>query len=146
MRPFVLSCLLLSAAMPAHAGDAEGAQALFERYQHLAAAYDPALADLYCDAALVRNTRRFPDGTERAMELPAPQYRDLLRAAMPTARQRGDRSTFSSVSFTGEGDAVRITAARYSVLKDYTSPLSLKVGACDGRAWGILEEISESRP
>ncbi|WFC40621.1 hypothetical protein [Pseudoxanthomonas sp. SE1] len=146
MRSLVLSCLLLSIAMPAHADGTTEARALFQRYEQLAATYDPAFADLYCDAALVRNTRRFPDGTERTLELPAAQYKDLVRAAMPVARQRSDRSTFSSVAFTREGDAVRITASRYSLLKDYTSPISLKVAACDGGAWGILEEISESRP
>lgn len=145
MRRIALSCLLLSAVVPAHTETA-GARALFQRYQQLAAAYDPAFADLYCDAAVVRTTRRFSDGSKRTLELPGPQYRDLLRAALPVARQRGDRSTFSSVVFTSEGDGVRITASRYSELKDYTSPLSLKVGACDGHAWGILEEVGESRP
>lgn len=146
MRFFFLSCLLLSIAMPAHADGTTEARALFQRYQALAAAYDPAFADLYCDAAVVRNTRRFPDGTERTLELPAAQYKNLVRTTMPIARQRGDRSTFASVAFTREGDAVRITASRYSLLKDYTSPVSLKVAACADGAWGILEEISESRP
>ena len=146
MRSFVLSFLLLSTAMPAHADDTLQAQALFQRYRQLADAFDPAFADLYCDAARISNTRRFPDGTERTLELSAAQYKDLVHAAMPVARQRGDRSTFSSVAFTREGDAVRISASRYSLLKDYTSPITLKVAACNGNAWGILEEISESRP
>lgn len=89
---------------------------------------------------------RSGETSSRTLELPAAQYKDLVRAAMPVARQRSDRSTFSSVAFTREGDAVRITASRYSLLKDYTSPISLKFAACDGGAWGILEEISESRP
>lgn len=137
---------LLSWTATSRAGDADSAKALFQRYQHLAAAYDPAFADLYCDAARVRNTRLYPDGTTRTLEFPARQYKDIIRAAMPVAKQRGDRSTFSAVRFAPEGDAVRITASRHSVLKGYTSPVSLRVGACDGRGWGILEEISESRP
>ena len=64
MRRIALSCLLLSAVVPAHTETA-GARALFQRYQQLAAAYDPAFADLYCDAAVVRTTRRFSDGSER---------------------------------------------------------------------------------
>jgi len=141
-----LAALLASMPAPSRASGLEAARTLFQRYQQLADAYDPALADLYCDAAQVRNTRRHPDGTSRTLELPASRYRDLIRAAMPVAQRRGDRSTFSDARFAPEGDAVRITAMRHSVLKDYTSPVSLRVGACDGRGWGILEEITESRP
>jgi hypothetical protein len=148
MRMIVVAGLaaLMSVGPTSHASEKASAQALFQRYQQLAHAYDPTLADLYCDTAVVRNTRVYPDGNTRTLELPAPRYKELVRASMPVAEQRGDRSTFSDVKFLPEGDAVRITASRYSVLKDYTSPVSLKMGACEDRDWGILEEITESRP
>ena len=122
------------------------AETLFKNYQSLGDSFDPALADLYCDSALIRNVRTYPDGQKRTLELPAARYKELVRAAMPLAKSSGDFSTFSDLAYVEEADRVRITATRYSVLKKYSSPMSLLVGACDGGDWAILEELSESRP
>ena len=65
---------------------------------------------------------------------------------MPLAKARGDLNTYSEVRVAAEGANVRITAARYSVLKGYTSPISFLVGECEGLGLAILEEVSESRP
>lgn len=76
----------------------------------------------------------------------AAQYRALLQQAMPIAKQRGDRSSYSELKYTPEGPNVRITATRFSELKRYSSPLSLLVARrADGR-WMIYEELSESQP
>ena len=122
------------------------AETLFASYQSLEQAYDPAVADLYCETALIRNTRHYPDGQARVIEIPAPQYKGLIRTAMPLAQARGDYSTYSDVEYAAEGANMRITATRFSVLKNYASPISLLVGPCSGEAWAILEEISESQP
>ncbi len=65
---------------------------------------------------------------------------------MPLAKERGDYSTYSDISFKLEGANVRVTATRFSVLKKYKSPLSLLVGPTPAGDWRILEELSESRP
>lgn len=122
------------------------AEALFAEYQRRAADFDPAVADLYCETATIRNTRTYPDGQQRVLELPAVKYKELVRAAMPAARARGDKSKYSEVAYTQEGDNVRITAMRYSELKQYSSPLSLLVGPCNDGDWAVLEELGESRP
>jgi hypothetical protein len=119
---------------------------LFERYVALGRAYDAALAELYDDNALIRNKRTYPGGEVREMTMPAGQYKSLLRKALPLAQARGDRSTYSDVRYTREGERVRISAARYSELKKYTSPLVLVVGPAAGGRWLIYEEHSESRP
>src|SRR5688500_4725614 len=96
-------CAVLWAATPGSADVAQApspaalqkAQALFKVYEDEEGRFDPAVADLYADDAVIRNKRTYPDGQVREMTLPAPKYRELLRAAMPLAKQRGDTSRYS---------------------------------------------------
>lgn len=141
--------VILGALAPSSAfaqGNQTTAERIFTEYQERASAFDSSAANLYCDTAIVRNTRTYPDGQQRTLELPAPKYKELIRAAMPIAQARGDTNKYSDVSYQQEGTNVRITATRYSELKRYSSPLSLLVGACNGGNWMVLEELSESRP
>ena len=124
----------------------DAAKQLFDQYVALGHAYDPGVADLYADDALIRNKRTYPTGEVREMTVPAAKYKTLIRQVMPLARARGDRSTYSDVSYTPEGGRVRIKASRFSELKNYTSPLSVLVGPSPGGKWLIYEELSESRP
>jgi hypothetical protein len=41
---------------------------------------------------------------------------------------------------------VRIVCSRFSVLKNYTAPISMLVGPGPAGTWLIFEELSESRP
>jgi hypothetical protein len=109
-------------------------------------AYDPALAELYADDAFIKNTRTYPTGEVRELTIPAPKYKALIRQALPVARARGDRSTFSDVSYAAEGPRVRIRASRFSELKKYRSPFTLLVGPSADGTWLIYEEVPESRP
>jgi hypothetical protein len=145
----LLSLLAVAFLTPSsHAEDAvvSAAQALFEKYVALEHAYDPKVADLYADSALIVNKRTYPTGEIRELTLPAEKYKALLRAAMPIAAARGDRSTYSDVSYAREEERVRVKATRFSELKRYSSPLSLLVGPSEGGAWLIYEELSESQP
>jgi hypothetical protein len=137
-------CLLLS--VHAGADQLSDATALFARYTSLEAAFDPGIADLYADDALIKNKRIYPTGQTREVVLPASQYKQLLRSVMPLTKARGDYSTYSEVKFQTEGNAVRIFAKRFSVLKKYYSPISLLVAPTPSGAWVIREELSESRP
>lgn len=141
-----LALLFILIPVAALAGGRAAAEKLFTEYQELAGAFDPAAADLYCDTAVIRNTRTYPDGQQRTLELPAPRYKQLVRAAMPIAQARGDTNRYSNVAYRQEGANVRITATRYSELKHYSSPVSLLVGPCESGTWAVLEERSESRP
>jgi len=122
------------------------AKRLFERYVALEHAFDPAAADLYADEAVIQNRRKYPDGQVKTMALPAPRYKALIRAAMPAAKAKNDRNTYSDVRYLPEGGGVRITAKRFSEMKKYTSPLSLLVKADARGVWLIHEELSESQP
>ncbi|WP_368563327.1 hypothetical protein [Pseudoxanthomonas sp. UTMC 1351] len=137
-------CFLVAA--PAAAQDQTQVKSIFAQYQSRAKAFDAGVADLYCDTAVIRNVRTYPDGQQRTLELPAPKYKELIRAAMPLAQAKGDYSTYSDVVFTPENVGFRITAVRYSVVKQYSSPVSLLVGDCGDGSPGILEELSQSRP
>lgn len=122
------------------------AKELFAAYDRLEHEFDPAIADLYADDAVIRNKRVYPTGEVREMTIPASKYKELLRTATPLAKARGDVSTYSNVTYTPEADGVRIKADRYSELKKYHSPLSLLVKPSASGKWLIYEELSESRP
>ncbi len=124
----------------------EPAQGLFAQYQSLYQAFDPAVADMYCDEAVIQNQRTYPDGNQRTINLPAAAYRNLLRSVMPVAKAKGDVSAYTDVKYSAEGANVRIKAMRYSEMKRYESPFSLLVGQCADGKRGILEELSHSRP
>lgn len=124
----------------------EEAKKLFGRYVDSERTFDPSVADLYSDEAKIQNKRTYPDGSTRVSTIPAPKYKQLIRQAMPLAKERGDTSTYSQVKYVEEGANVRITATRFSNLKKYSSPLSLLVGPSTDGQWGIHEELSESRP
>lgn len=145
MRTLLAFAVLIPAVVAAQPLDREAAN-LFQRYVALGRAFDASLADLYDENALIRNKRTYPDGEVREITMPAAQYKSLLRKALPLAEKRGDRSTYSDVRYAVEGERVRITAARYSELRKYTSPLVLVVGPAAGGRWLIYEEHSESRP
>lgn len=130
------------------AQDARLAQArtLFETYMRLERAFDPALVDLYAPAAVIHNTRRYPDGTTRALTLTTAQLRLMLPQALPIAKRLGDTNTYADVSYAVEGAGVRIRATRFATLKGYTSPVSMLVRPTPTGTWQIVEELSESRP
>ena len=125
---------------------AETPQEFFDRYVKLEHSFDPAAADLYSDDAVIRNTRTYPTGQRRTMTTPAPEYKSLIRKIMPLAKVRGDTSSYKDVTYTKEGDSVRIKATRHSNLKNYDSPISILISQDEDGHWLIVEEISQSQP
>lgn len=125
---------------------AQSPEDLFNRYVELEHAFDPAVADLYADTAIIRNTRMYPTGRKRTITIPAPKYKALIRKAMPLARARNDTSSYLDVTYAPEGTSVRIIGTRHSNLKNYDSPLSILVSPDGLGGWLITEEISQSQP
>jgi hypothetical protein len=143
----VFTYTALAIAQGAPSADARAkAEQLWNRYVALEAAFDPAVADLYADDAVIRNRRTYPTGEVREATVPAAQYRLLVRQATPIAKARNDINRYSGCMYTAEGTRVRIACARFSALKNYTSPIALLVGPGPAGAWLIFEELSESRP
>jgi hypothetical protein len=153
LRDVARCAVLIVLAWPA-VGGAQGlspdarakAEQLWNRYVSLEAAFDPAVADLYADDAVIRNRRTYPTGEVREATVPAAQYRLLVRQATPIAKARNDINRYSGCVYTAEGARVRVACARFSALKNYTSPISLLLGPGPGGGWLIFEELSESRP
>jgi hypothetical protein len=145
---FVVGFTTLAGAQSLSADSRAKAEQLWNRYVALEAAFDPAVADLYADDAVIRNRRTYPTGEVREATVPAIQYKTLVRQAIPLARGKNDISRYSDCRYTPgeETGRVRIVCARFSELKNYTSPFSLLVGPGPGGGWLIFEELSESRP
>jgi hypothetical protein len=143
-------CLIVmlagGAPLGAQAPAPSSARELWEAYVELGTSFDTSLASLYADAAVIRNTRRYPDGRTRTLEMSGADYKTLIRQAMPLARSRGDVDVYSNVQFDEIGGRTRIRATRYSTLKKYRAPHELIVGKSEGAGWRILEETGESRP
>ena len=149
MRLATLLVLGLTAAVDAQSLSADArvkAEQVWSRYVALEAAFDPAVADLYADDAVIRNRRTYPTGEVREAVVPAAQYKLLVRQAIPLARARNDVSRYSGCTYAAEGARVRVVCARFSELKGYTSPISVLGGPGPAGAWLIFEELSESRP
>ena len=120
------------------------AKALFARFVQLEQAYDPGVAEVYADDAAITDKRTYPNGEVREVTFPPQKYKQLIRQALPVARARGDRSTYTQCVYEPQAPRVRITCARYSELKKYSSPYTLVVGPSGSGRWQILEE-SRSR-
>ena len=147
LHTFLVSIALLLAAATAQANEAvQQAQAFLTKYVETYHSFDPGVADLYSDDAVIQNTRTYPTGEVRRLTIPALQYKALLRQTMSLAKQRGDRSQYTEPKFSQEGAAVRIQLTRYSEMKKHTSPLALLVAPDKGGRWVVLEEYSESIP
>jgi hypothetical protein len=143
----VLSLTALVAAQGAPSADARAnAEQLWNRYVSLEAAFDPAVADLYSDDAVIRNRRTYPTGEVREANVSAAQYKALVRQAIPLAKAQNDTSRYTACTYAAENARVRIVCTRFSVLKNYTSQISMLVGPGPGGGWLIFEELSESRP
>jgi hypothetical protein len=122
------------------------AEQVLERYRTLERAFDPAIADLYADDALILTRRTYPTGEVRDLTIAAADYKALIRSTIALAKARGDVSRYSDCTYARAGARVRVACARYSELKGYTSPISLVVGPGPAGTWLVFEELSESRP
>ena len=123
----------------------DAAKQLFAQYVALERAYDPSVADLYADDALIKTRRKPPMGDPVDVIVPAPKYKTQLRELASVAKVRGDRNTYSAVTYSPEGELVRINASRFSGSRKQASPFRLLVGPSPGGQWLIYEELSESQ-
>ena len=150
MRSTVLplfAVLSLGIALPCVAADASAeALVFFREFEDRANQFDPALADLYSDDAMIKARRLYPTGRVQELTLSGDKWKALIRQAMPLAKARGDRNSFRHVSASPDSKQVTITAERHSHLKGYASPFMLIIRKQADGAWIIVEERTESRP
>ncbi len=140
---FSAACVALSVIFCAGAGAQPGtepARQLFARYQQLEHNFDPALAQLYADGAIIKVTRIYAGGVQRQLLVPGDLYQLALRQSMPLAKAEGDYNRFRDVSYHAAAGGVRIRATRYSVWRNYTSPYTALVARGADGHWRIVEE------
>ncbi len=141
----VAAGLAIAALAWAQDSGIDAAKQFFAQYVALEQAYDPSLADLYTEAALIKITRRPPMGDPVDVIVPVPKYKTQVRELASVAKIRGDHNTYWDVTYTQEGGLVRIKASRSPGSRKQGRPFSLLVGPSPGGPWLIYEEISESR-
>jgi hypothetical protein len=125
---------------------AKSPEDLIEKYQQLEHEFNPSIATLYSDNAIIKNKRVYPDGQIKEMNLKAIDYKNLIIKSMPIAKYRNDTSSYTNIVYTKTQNRIKVTANRYSNLKKYTSPISWTLEQDKKSNWLIIEEISESRP
>src|SRR4249920_3250274 len=86
--------LAIAAAAWAQDSGIDAAKQFFAQYVALEQAYDPSLADLYAEAALIKTTRRPPMGDPVDSIVPVAKYKTQVRDLAPVAKIRGDHNTY----------------------------------------------------
>lgn len=143
---FTLLALLILFSGKAVA-NAETPEAFFKRFAETGQRFDPAVADLYADNALIKAYRRYPHGLERSMEMSGTEWKALVRKVMPVARSKNDKSTYTNVRFAPRGSQVKISADRYAVRKCYTDPAYyLVIEKRADSTYTVVEEYFETVP
>ncbi len=143
-KPLLAAVLFLLASLASAEDDnVVAAKQLFERFVALEQAHDSAIADLYAEEALITSRRPYPMGEPRDTLIPGQSYKTQLRDLMAITKTRGDQNRYTNVSYTPEGKFVRISASRFSVFKQRTSPLVQLVGPSSSGKWLIYDELSE---
>ena len=122
------------------------ARRFFAQFVRLERDFDLALIDLYASDAVIRIVSRHPDGEVDEIDIPGAKYQELLRAALPIAKLKGDTNEYRDVSYHRDGFRIRIDASRYSNVKQHASPMSLLVGPDERGRWRIFEATLEMRP
>lgn len=119
-----------------------GAKQCMEYHFSLADNFDPNMASLYSDDALIQNTILNSDGSQETRVIPAPLYKSIIGAVMEKARELDDRYTYSDLEYKLEERRVRVTYQRYSHARDYKSPVSMLMGIEPHEAGLVFEELS----
>lgn len=122
------------------------AKEFFNRCVALEQSFEPAMIELMSDKAKVENIRIYPTGKKRKMTLTGAQYKELVRKVLPLAKLRGDNNRYFNMTYTLEGNNVRIKGTRHSNLKNYDSPISVLIAKDKKGKWLIIEHLSQSRP
>lgn len=125
----------------------ENPDEFFKNYMKLGENFDSKVAELYDDSAKIHAYRVYPHGLERSMEFTGAQWKQLVQKAMPLAKAKNDKSTFSEISISTVENGYRIKANRYSERKCYidTGYYMILKRENSGEL-AIYEEYMETKP
>lgn len=122
------------------------ARELFAEYDKRGLASDPAEADVHCEDGRIIMFQEDESGHVRRLEGSAARYKEILRASAAEARQAGDYSTLSDVTFHRAGSGIRVEATRYSMARKYESPATFLISHCGTGEIGIMEMTVHTKP
>jgi len=124
----------------------DDAKAFFKNYEKLGAEFDVKIGDLYARTAKIHAYRLYPHGLEKQGEMTGAQWRGLVKLAMPVAKAKNDKSTFSNIVITPADSGYKIKADRYSVAKCYKDTgYYMVLGKGDEGQLQIVEEYMETQ-
>lgn len=121
-------------------------QKLLQAYIQREANYDPTVANLYADKALIQVKRVLPTGDHWTEYIPALHYKAMLRQLMPLAKVSGDVSDYTVVKqSSAKKGRIKFKLSRYDRMGRYDAPVELVVGPHPNQPndWLIYEEYSE---
>lgn len=107
-----------SSSLAASLNDAQ-VRNFFNTYVELEKAYDPAIAELYSDGALLRIKVLKPDGQEQHLELSGGQLKSLAKQIMAEAKARGSKTVYRDVQVSLNGNTAKIKTQRRSNVECY---------------------------
>lgn len=113
------------------------AAAFFKRMAEMNAKFDSRYPDLYSPEATVIGHK---DGEKTVVT--GAQWQQLLAFGAEKAKQRNDKSTFSNMRYTPQGERMKITADRYAVRKCYTDRAYYMIVGRQGNGQLWIEEES----
>jgi len=117
----------------------------FKEYESRGHAFDASVADMYSDEAVVRATRKLPDGVEQTTKIEGHKWKEMIVSTMEISKQRGDKSDFSNISVSMDGDVAKIKASRYSSTKCFMDEkYYMRVEKQSDGTLKIIEEYVES--
>ena len=123
------------------------ANRFFDSYVAMERAFDPAISGLYDEFAKIEKTRRNEKGETQTFYVSVPRYKAFLHLKLPYDKRQGNVSQYSNVSFSAEGDGVRINAEKHSrFAKGSSSSVSMLVAPNLNGQWRIHEQIIEQNP
>ena len=128
----IFICLI---PFPANAATEQEYLDWFNKNVALGHAYDPAVVDDYADDAEIHILQSSSDGLKQTIELDGAKWKETLLDILDLAKQAGDKSEYSDVWVSVDGNQAKISAERYSVLDCFK----------DDNYYLIAEEISEGR-
>jgi hypothetical protein len=144
--------LLLAVALAATAhtqerpdASLERARQVIESYVNLERAYDPRLADLYADEAVIKANQSGPNGESQWVTAQGWQYKKMIRDAMPRFRAQGFKASYSGARYELSGKNVRVSVMQYVDKSRSSNPVQWTIGPGRTSQWLILEQVIVQR-
>jgi hypothetical protein len=143
----LLTVAVLAASPAQERPDAslERARQVIESYVTLERAYDPRLADLYADEAVIKSNQSGPNGESQWATAQGWQYKKMVRDAMPKFRSMGFKASYSGARYEMAGKNVRVSAVQYVDKSRSSNPIQWTIGPGRTSQWLILEQVTVQR-